>query len=102
MAAPLLSTAANGHNWLIFDAHDSPQWHTAVSWLKRECFVESGTSITAPDERIFPSFVRRSVAIAAGCDNWSGNYLLAQCGEGDQVLLALAGQVAAQDRRSVA
>lgn len=102
MTAPTLITAANGHNWLVFDALNTPEWRVARDWLSREGFIESGAAIRGLDEAILPSLVRRGVALAAGFDNWSGYYLLAECNEGDQVLLQLANHVAAKDCRSVA
>ncbi len=102
MTAPLLNTAANGHNWLAFEALNTPKWNVALEWLKRDGFVESGSIIRGIDEGILPSFVKQGVTVAAGFDNWSGNYLLAQCQGGDRVILELAKHVAAQDRRSTA
>ena len=102
MTVPLLTTAANGHSFLTFETYGPPQWHMALEWLKRESFVESGVPVFGLDEGILPSFVRHGVTIAAGFDNWSGNYLLAECDEGDQIILGLANYVSAVDRRSVA
>jgi hypothetical protein len=65
-------------------------------------FAESGGPVSGLDEGILPSFVRRSVTIAAGFDNWSGNYLLGECDESDQIILGLANHVYAVDRRSAA
>lgn len=102
MNEPLLMTAANGHNWITFEAYDTPQWHKAIEWLKREGFAESGAPVLGLDEGILPSYVKQDVAIAAGFDNWSGNYLLAECSKGDQVILSVANYVSANDRRSPA
>lgn len=100
MTTPLLTLAANGHNWLTFEAYDTAQWFSAVEWLKRHRFAEAGKPVFGGDEAILPSFVREGVCIAAGFDNWSGNYLLAQCHEGDQVILQIASRVSAEDRRA--
>ena len=102
MAKPLLLTAANGHNWITFEDYDTPQWHLAIAWLKREGFNESGAPVIGLDEGILPSYVKEGVAIGAGFDNWSGNYLLAECDKGDQVILKVASHVSANDRRSAA
>lgn len=100
MTEPLLTTAANGHNFLTFEDYDTPQWRLAIEWLKREGFSESGTSVLGLDEGILPSLSRRGVVIAAGFDNWSGNYLLAECEMGDQVISSVANHVSAKDRRA--
>ena len=102
MTVPLLLTASNGRNWLTFEAYDTHQWRKAIEWLRHERFLESGAPVVGADEGILPSFVRQNVTIAAGFDNWSGNYLLAECDEGDRVILDLANYVAAQDRRNLA
>lgn len=99
MTEPLLLTAANGHNWITFEDYETPQWHQAVEWLLCEGFTESGAPVIGFDEGILPSYVKQGVTIAAGFDNWSGNYLLAQCDKGDQVILKVANIVSANDRR---
>lgn len=107
METPLLLKAANGRNFLAFEAYDTPQWFAAVEWLtaqgftRRSPFTEARPVIGC-DEGIMPSFVREGVSLAAGWDNWSGNYLLAQCEQGDGLLVDLARHVGAVDRRSVA
>jgi hypothetical protein len=100
MTEPLLVTAANGHNWITFEDYDPPQWRLAIEWLRCEGFKESGASVIGLDEGILPSYVKQDVVIAAGFDNWSGNYLLAECDRGDQVILEVANHVSAKDRRS--
>lgn len=102
MTQPRLQTAANGHNWITFEAYDTPQWFQAIEWLKREGFTESGTPVIGLDEGVLPSYIKQGVTIAAGFDNWSGNDLLAECNEGDEVLLKVAAYVSARDCRSVA
>ena len=107
METPLLLTAANGHNFLTFEAYDTPQWHAAVEWLTARGFstrpiLVGGTPIIGLDEGILPSYVRGEISIAAGWDNWSGNYLLAENEQADSVLAELASHVAAKDRRSAA
>ena len=102
MAEPLLMTAANGHNWITFEDYDTPQWQLAVEWLRIEGFTESGSSVIGLGEGILPSYVKQGIAIAAGFDHWSGNYLLAECDKGDHVILKIANHVSASDRRSAA
>lgn len=104
METPLLLKAANGRNLLEFEAYDSPQWFLAVDWLTaqgftRRALLTESQQVIGCDEGIMPSFVREGVSLAAGWDNWSGNYLLAECELGDGLLLELARHVAAVDRR---
>lgn len=99
VTTPILQTAGNGHDWITFEAYDTPEWHMAVQWLKHEGFMESGLPVVGRDEWILPSFVRGEIVIAAGFDTWSGNYLLAQCKLADDVILTLAELVSAVDRR---
>lgn len=100
MIEPLLLTAANGHYWITFEVYDTPQWFMAIEWLWREGFIKSGTPVLGLDNGILPSYVKQDVAIAAGFDNWSGNYLLANCDKGDQVILSVADHISANDRRT--
>lgn len=100
MTEPLLLTAANGHNLITFEAYDTPQWYMATEWLMQQGFTESGSHVLGLDEGVLPSYVKQGMSIAAGFDNWSGNYLLAECDKGDQVLLKVANRVSANDRRS--
>jgi len=102
MTEPLLLSAANGRNEITFEAYDTPQWHSAIEWLRREGFTESGVPVVGLDGEILPSYARQGVTIAAGFDIWSGNYLLAECDNGDEVILKVANHVSANDRRSVA
>jgi len=99
MAEPLLMTAANGHNEITFEDYETVKWYSAVEWLKHEGFAECGDKVLELDEEILPSFVKQGVTIAAGFDNWSGNYLLAECDMGDEVILKIANYIAAVDRR---
>jgi hypothetical protein len=107
MEIPLLLTAANGRNFLTFEAYDTPQWFAAVDWLTDQRFERTSQaagvqSVLGLDEGIMPSFVREEITILAGWDNWSGNYLLAECENGDKVLATLANHVAAEGRRPAA
>lgn len=81
-----LSTAANGHLTLDFD--DSPEelWEVALKRLKAEGYRETSEPVLGPGQSLFPSYVRWSVLLMAGWDEWSGNYLMATCDEGDILL----------------
>ena len=102
MTEPLLTVAANGHLFLTFEEFETPQWQEALTWLANQAFQQTGDTVKGLDEALLPSFVRHSVSIAAGYDNWAGSYLLAECLQGDAVLVDLARHVGAQDRRPVA
>jgi len=102
MKNPLLTIAANSHYWLTFEACNTAQWDRATEWLKQAGFSKIGTPVWGMDEAIFPSFVKQDVTVEAGADHWSGNYLLAVCDNGDQVILNLAKYVSAEDRRASA
>ena len=81
-----LQTAANGHLALEFD--DSPEelWEAALERIKAEAFHETGESVLGPGQSIFPCYVRWSILLMSGWDEWSGNYLLATCEDGDAFL----------------
>ena len=102
MTEPLLTVAANGHLFLTFEEFETPQWQEALAWLANQAFQQTGDTVKGLDEALLPSFVRDTVSIAAGYDNWAGSYLLAECLQGDAVLVDLARHVGAQDRRPVA
>ncbi|SMC29333.1 hypothetical protein SAMN02745857_03772 [Andreprevotia lacus DSM 23236] len=95
----LLTTTANGHNFLTFEGRNTGKWREARDWLLREGFVESGRNVIGVDEGVFPSFIKQEISIAAGFDHWSGDYLLATCTMGDNIIVSLANYLAAQDRR---
>lgn len=98
MAAPALLIAANGHKWMTFEDYDTPQWRLAIEWLMREGFTEAGKQVVWLDEGILPSYVKQGITIAAGFDNWVGNYLLAECDRGDEVILKLSIHTSSTDR----
>ncbi len=66
----------------------------------REGFTEAGKQVVWLDEGILPSYVKQGITIAAGFDNWVGNYLLAECDRGDQVILKLAIHTSSTERRA--
>jgi len=49
-------------------------------------FDRDGDPVMGMDEGILPYFIKGEAKIAAGWDNWSGNYLLSESKEGDSVL----------------
>ena len=79
MTEPLLTVAANGHLFLTFEEFETPQWQEALTWLANQAFQQTGDTVKGLDEALLPSFVRHTVSIAAGYDNWAGSYLLAEC-----------------------
>ncbi|KPH91300.1 hypothetical protein AMS58_21080 [Pseudoalteromonas porphyrae] len=86
--------AANGHASIDFDEYDSPAWFKIVSILEDEMgFIREGDAAMGMDEGIMPSFVKNDITISAGWDNWSGNYLLSESKEADEVLAKLISQL---------
>ncbi len=84
---PLLHTAANGHLMICFEDQASTAWFVAQNYLELNLgFARSGQAIIGAGEGIYPSFSRGQVEISAGWDTWSGDYLLASCWAGDEVL----------------
>ena len=90
MKRPVIYTAANGHLSIDFEDYDSPVWFKAVSILEKDLgFIRQGEVVIGMDEGILPSLVKDDVSISAGWDNWSGNYLLSESREGDELLSLL-------------
>lgn len=88
--SPSLHKAANGY--LTLDFNDAPEtcWKAVVHRLESEFgFVREGQTLSGVDEAIFPNFVSSSCTLKAGYDNWSGNYLLSESAEGDDLLQKL-------------
>lgn len=85
----VLHTAANGHLTLDFD--DSPEvlWEEVIAHLLAEGFVRDGVAVLGPGQSIFPGFVREGIALSAGWDEWSGNYLLSHSDDSDSFLNSL-------------
>ena len=82
-----LHTAANGHLSLEFGSYDSELWRTVARHLETELgFHRKGEVVAGFDEGIRQSFECEGVSISAGWDNWSGDYLLANSSEGDELL----------------
>ena len=84
---PRLSPAANQHLSLEFDAYDSELWLAVCAYLVELGFERRGEPVDAWDEGIWPSFVRDGLELMAGWSHWAdGDYLLAVCARGDQLL----------------
>ena len=87
MKIPSLFQASSGFLTLEFEAYDSPEWLSAVNMLENDLgFVRKGETLTNMDEGILPSFIKESLIISAGWDNWSGCYLLLESKESDVTL----------------
>ena len=87
---PELHTAANGYLSLEFGDYDSPLAPTIARFLESELsFCRSGPSVAGMGEGISPNFERDDLVIAAGRDNWSGQYFLSSSVEGDDLLRKL-------------
>ena len=87
MSKAKIYKAANGHLMIEFGEYDSSQWFLAVNILQNELnFTREGQAVMGMDEGIMPSFVKGDITIDAGWDNWSGNYLLSESFEGDELL----------------
>lgn len=84
-----LYPAANGHLTLDFDDEPEELWEYVEVHLLSEGFVRDGVEVLGPGQSIFPGFVREGIALAAGWDEWSGNYLLATSEDGDHFLTSL-------------
>jgi len=88
-----LQRAANGHAMLEFGSHGSALWQRVARHLEHTLgFTRTGATIEAAGEGIVPSFARADVVLAAGWDEWAGDYLLADSAAGDAILRDLARQ----------
>lgn len=45
------------------------------------------------DEGVSPNFAHGEIVLAAGWDNWSGQYLLSNSKEGDEILRQIFGMI---------
>lgn len=79
---------ANCYLCLEFDAYSSELWFAVCAYLVEELgFERRGELIDGWDEGISPSFVRDGLELQAGWSHWAdGDYLLAACPRGDQLL----------------
>ena len=84
---PELHTASNGCLSLDFGDYDSPLAMAISNFLETDWgFSRDGPSVFGMDEGISPNFVRSEIVLAAGWDNWSGQYLLSNSKDGDEIL----------------
>ncbi len=96
MNKPNLHKAANGHLTIDFEEYNSPKWSKAISILEIELgYDRKGETIAGLDEGIMPPFVKGSISITAGWDNWSGNYLLSESKETVEILQSLYRKIMA-------
>jgi len=87
---PSIHVAANKHLVIDFNSYDSALYRQACHTLEQTFgFIQNGDTVTGLDEGIGPSFHRADVEISTGWDNWSGNYLLSNSSEGDDILQLL-------------
>ena len=62
--------------------------------LKKEPgFVSRGQVVAGLDEGIRPSYWRAEIEICTGWDNWTGDYLLSNSSEGDELRRLLIAQL---------
>ena len=84
---PELHTASNGFLSLDFGDYDSPLAMSISHFLETDWgFSRQGPAVLGVDEGTSPNFVRGEIVLAAGWDNWSGQYLLSNSKDGDEIL----------------
>jgi len=85
---PRLFPTNNEHLTLEFDAYGSELRCAVCAYLVEELgFERRGELVDGWDEGISPSFVRDGLELQAGWSHWAdGDYLLAVCPRGDQLL----------------
>jgi len=83
--------AANGHLVMeLGDASDSV-WADLTARLVNEYkLTPVGIPVLGAEEKIHQSFQSPEFTLAAGWDNWSGHYLLAESAQGDAFIEKLA------------
>ncbi|GJJ05242.1 hypothetical protein RugamoR64_57800 [Duganella rhizosphaerae] len=91
---PDLHTAPNGFLSLDFCDYDSPLATSISDFLETDWgFRRDGPTVFGMDEGVSPNFVRGEIVLAAGWDNWSGQYLLSNSREGDEILRQIFGMI---------
>jgi hypothetical protein len=84
---PEMHTASNGFLSLDFGDYDSPLAMSISHLLEIDWgFRRQGPAVLGVDEGISPNFVRGEIVLAAGWDNWSGQYLLSTSKDEDEIL----------------
>lgn len=87
---PRLHRAANDHLTLDFETVDTPLWSAIATHLESTLgFARVGHAVEGAGEGIHPDFRKGDVRLSAGWDEWSGDYLLANCARGDALLTSL-------------
>ena len=95
---PSLQHAANGHLTLALDCVGSALWSTLAHHLEDELgFARTGSEVKGVDEGIHHDFRRDELVLAAGWDNWSGDYLLSSSVEADDLLRKLFAGIGPDD-----
>lgn len=91
---PDLHTASNGFLSLDFGDYDSPLATSISDFLETDWgFSRDGPAAFGMDGGVWPNFVRSEIVLAAGWDNWSGQYLLSNSKEGDEILRQIFGMI---------
>lgn len=91
---PDLHTASNGFLSLGVGDYDSPLAVSISDFLETDWgFTRDGPAVFGMDEGVSPNFVRGEIVLAAGWDNWSGQYLLSNSNEGDAILRQIFGMI---------
>ncbi|MBF6023435.1 hypothetical protein [Lysobacter niastensis] len=95
---PSLHTAANGHLTLEFGTYDSALWSAISNYLEIDLgFSRTGQVVVAgTGEGVRQGFQQGELTLDAGWDNWSGDYLLSNSAEGDDLLRRLLDVVQAE------
>ncbi|GJJ05240.1 hypothetical protein RugamoR64_57780 [Duganella rhizosphaerae] len=84
---PELHIASNGFLSLDSGDDDSALAMSISLFLETDWgFRRQGPAVLGVDEGISPNFVRGEIVLAAGWDNWSGQYLLSNSKDGDEIL----------------
>lgn len=95
---PFLKVAATSHLWLTFEEYDSQLMGDIATYLEAKLgFARVGATVAGMDEGVCQDFVKNGIAISAGWDNWSGDYLLSNSDDGDALLRELFAAVSREN-----
>jgi hypothetical protein len=84
---PRMRTAANGFLMLEFGSYDSSLARSITRFIEAELgFASRGPSFSGVDEGIAPDLVKGELVLAAGWDQWAGQYFLSGSVDGDKFL----------------
>ena len=91
---PIMFVAANKHLCIDFGTCDAASYKKACFELEQTFgFGRKGNTVAGLDEGIWPSFRNAKTEISTGWDTWSGDYLLSNSSEGDQILRLVFAQI---------